>query len=64
MLSSHRHDLLDADIAYYDAYDSAYPIYKFALEVKSDENILKHQRLWSDILRGVYESSWHKSLKL
>lgn len=52
----------NATIAYHDAYDAAYPVYSFVKHLGSNEHIINHQLLWSEILTGVYESPWHKSL--
>jgi hypothetical protein len=55
--------IIRADIKYHDAYDAAWPVYEFLIDVKDNPNIVKHQKLWSDILTRVYESQWHQDYK-
>lgn len=54
---------LSSTLAYHDAYDAAWPTYYYTDAVENDTNILAHQKLWSDILSGVYESDWHSALQ-
>lgn len=53
---------VSADIAYHDAYHSAWPTYFFSEDIQDLPVIRQHQQLWSDILTAVYESSWHQEL--
>jgi hypothetical protein len=64
VLGEEIEDAPKASIAYHDAYDAAWPVYAYKEEVRGNPNILAHQKLWSDILTQVYESPWHRSLKI
>ena len=61
--TSESAQLIESTIAYYDIYHAAHPIYVFNSELKANQNIIDHQRLWSDILVKVYESKWHQAVK-
>ncbi|HUC96650.1 MAG TPA: hypothetical protein VMR16_03240 [Candidatus Saccharimonadales bacterium] len=52
-----------ADIKYHDAYHATWPVYELLKDIEENPNIVKHQKLWSDILAGVYESKWHQAYK-
>ncbi len=54
---------MDAEISHAGNYFAAWPVYNYKLSLKTDPEIVAHQKLWSDILELVYESDWHKRVK-
>lgn len=55
--------LLESDVAYRDMYLAPHVVYSYPRELKGDEAIEAHRRLWSEVLIGIYESDWHKKVK-
>ena len=59
-----RQEVVSSDIAYWDAYNSTNPTFTYTPDIGNNPHIIKHQKLWSNILAHVYESPWCKSLSL
>ena len=58
-----RKDLKEANILYQDKYSAALPSFDFYPESESNEEIQENIRVAGEILRGFYESDWHKEIE-
>jgi hypothetical protein len=51
---SETDQIIHSKVKHADAFDGAHPTYTYMREVAHNANIDDHQRLWADILDGVY----------
>lgn len=56
-------ELVDAKISFADFYDCPQPVYSYAPELVDDSQIIKHEKMWSELLEKFYESDFHKQLQ-